>query len=299
MMSGEVRTMPVYLRHNAYRGVNAHLMSFFQTYDGWEGFHNKHIGDLGAFITRILPDGYVVDTEKSLQLLEIHPDTGERVRRPKPDATLYQYERSAMPQRAPSAQHDASATLVQPIIATIDLLEELMNYSALLIYRLQPDAILGQPLTRIELLSPTNKFGDGYLQYSEKRIATFKSGLNLVEIDYLHETDPVVKGVPSYARREVNAYPYHITISHPLPTLQAGKATTYGFGIDVPIPTLNIPLDDDNTFVVDFNAVYHLTYESMKSYSLRVDYGQQPAHFDAYTPDDQARIIECMGRVSR
>lgn len=47
----------------------------------------------------------------------------------------------------------------------------------------------GVPVTRLELLSPTNKPpGDGYLQYREKHIVTIEQGVPLVELDYLHQT---------------------------------------------------------------------------------------------------------------
>ncbi|NWF68086.1 MAG: hypothetical protein HXY40_03285 [Chloroflexi bacterium] len=40
-------------------------------------------------LNAVLPAGHLVDTEQSLQIREYHPDTGERLRRPKPDSTLY------------------------------------------------------------------------------------------------------------------------------------------------------------------------------------------------------------------
>ncbi|MDZ4765058.1 MAG: hypothetical protein SGI73_10955 [Chloroflexota bacterium] len=63
--------MPIHLRDNQYRGVNAHLHSLLQSdYDGWETFHRDHIGYLRLELERALPveSGYFVLAERSLQI---------------------------------------------------------------------------------------------------------------------------------------------------------------------------------------------------------------------------------------
>jgi hypothetical protein len=89
--------------------------------------------------------------------------------------------------------------------------------------------------TRIELLSPSNKQGEGYIQYREKRYAALKSVVALVELDFLHESPPVVKGLPLYPT-EPESYAYNITVSDPTPSFEVGTASTYAFGVDTPIP---------------------------------------------------------------
>jgi hypothetical protein len=62
-------------KKNEYRGVNAHLHSYFQTKGGWASFHTAHINDLAREINRLLPPGYLVDVEQSLQREETSVET--------------------------------------------------------------------------------------------------------------------------------------------------------------------------------------------------------------------------------
>jgi hypothetical protein len=269
--------MPVRSQRNQYSGVNAHLHSHFQVHGGWPGFHSAHITHIGESLSSQLPPGYLVDTEQSLQIQEINPDTGERIRI-RPDLTVYDTTSShrAMPKRSPGG---AEATLMQPLIETVELPPDLY-YTALLIYQVDDDTSLGRPVTRIELLSPGNKQGEGYLQYREKRAATLKSGLKLIEIDYLHETESPVMGLPSYPHKMSGSYPYNITVSDPTPSWQEGVAKTYAFTVDEPIPTTDVPLAKTDSIPVDFGTVYERTFTSMNAYSYRVDYERLPERFE-------------------
>jgi hypothetical protein len=284
--------MPVRSPKNEYRGVNAHLHSHFQNAGGWEGFHTAHITDLARAISRALPGGYSVELEQSLQLREFHPDTSERLRRPQPDMTIFQRERGWSP--APAG--NLAATVTQPLIATVEL-PEAYYLTAAVIYKILNDSVLGRPILRLELLSPSNKQGTDRIAYLDRRYKTLQSGLALAEIDYLHESPPVVNRLGSYRDREPGAYAYHITVSSPIPTFAEGIATIYGFGVDDPIPTVDLPLDAHRSIAIDLNAVYHVTFERISAYSYRVDYEQLPANFDRYSAADQDRIRFVMARV--
>jgi hypothetical protein len=283
--------MAIFTRDNQYQGVNPHLHSYFQAQGGWSSFHTNFIAALARDLNQQLPDGFVVDIEQSLQIREVHPDTGERIRRPEPDLTIYRTSENIS---APGSSA-AVATLSQPIPDTLDLTEDLY-YSAVVIYRVEENTILGRAVTRIELLSPTNKHGEGYIQYREKRYAALKSGVALVEIDFLHETPPVVKGVPHYPT-DSNSHAYNITVSDPTPSFEAGIADTYAFSVDVPIPTIALPLGDGDQFKVELDVVYQDVYASLVAYSRRVDYEQMPLQVERYSVPDQTRIRERMARI--
>lgn len=285
--------MVIYTRENQYNGINSHLHSYFQAHGGWSSFHTNFITALARDLNTNLPQGFVVDIEQSLQIREIHPDTGERLRRPEPDLTIYRAATST----SSTGPSQAVATLSQPIPDTLDLSEDLY-YSSVLIYRIEEDETLGTAVTRMELLSPTNKQGEGYMQYREKRYAALKSGVALVEIDFLHETPAVVKGLPRYPS-ETNSYAYNITVSNPSPSLEDGRADTYAFGVDVAIPVVAIPLGQHDQLDVDFDGIYQDVYASLAAYSRRVDYEQLPAHFERYSAADQARIRRRMAAIQR
>jgi hypothetical protein len=286
--------MPLKAHDNLYRGVNAHLHSLFQAKGGWASFHTQHIGHLAEAINALLPAGYLVDVEQSLQLKEIHPDTGERLLRPEPDLTVYATSATT---GKPHTSDGPAATLILPLLQTVELTED-VYFPAVLIYETREDAILGRPLTRIELFSPSNKFGGGAWLYREKRLAALSSGLRLVEIDYLHETEPHALGFPSYPRQHPDAFAYNAIISDPTPTLEAGHTWFYGFGVDEPMPILPIPLLGSEAIQVDMGAVYRRTFGSLAAYSHRVDYALLPERFERYRADDQARIRAVMARAA-
>ncbi len=289
--------MALHLRDNQYRGINAHLQSYFQSQGGWSSFHNKYFAYLSDEISAHLPAGYLVDLEQSLQIHEFHPDTGQRLRRPEPDISIYQTG-SASSSGQPAAPSQTIATLEQPIIETFEFNEDLY-YTALVIYEVVENVLLGRPIVQLELLSPTNKQGgDGYTQYKDKRYMLLKSGLRLVEVDFLNETPSPVKGVPAYPHA-AGSYPYHITVNDPTPDIQTGISRTYSFGVDTPLSPIVIPLSGSQHITLDFGGVYDQTFASLEAYSLRVDYTHPPQHFERYSPADQERIRAVMTRAAQ
>jgi hypothetical protein len=288
--------MAIRSARNAYNGVNAHLHSLLQSPPSdWESFHTSHIVDLVRAIKPTLPPRYSATLEKSLQIREYHTDTGLRiVRRPKPDVIIFDYETPRTPSGGTAAA--ATATWTQAITDTFDT-ELTQRLTAIVIYERVDDQRRGRPITQIELLSPTNKT-DGLIPYVEKRMGALKSGLALVEIDYLHESESPIFGVPSYPHHEAGATAYNITISTPQPSFEEGTSTTHGFGVDIAIPRLDIPLADDDVVVVDFGSVYDITYAAMTEFGEDVDYAAPPLHMERYSAADQARIRARMQAVA-
>jgi len=168
--------------------------------------------------------------------------------------------------------------------------------TSVVIYEIEDGKIPGKAVTRIELLSPANKPGQGqhYRQYMAKRAQALRSGLFLVEIDYLHETRPIIPTLPSYIDHKKGAYPYLVLISNPHPKPEDGLIDIYGIRVDEPLPTYNIPLIDRETVPLDLSAAYNQTFENARMMQVIVDYELLPERFDTYTTEDQARIRERM-----
>src|SRR5215510_1430682 len=81
---------PVRSIKNQYRGINAHLHSFWQAENAWNNFHNRHIGDLaGLMRLKLLPMGYTAIMEEALQMRRV--DDGAE-RRPKADILIRDLE---------------------------------------------------------------------------------------------------------------------------------------------------------------------------------------------------------------
>lgn len=288
--------MPLRLRENVYRGVNAHLHSYFQAEGGWASLHNLLISTLVLDLATRLPAGYIADAEQSLQIRETHPDSGERLRRPQPDLTIYRStERlgGASPSHPQFAVEGEVSVLTQPLTALLD--DEDLYYPAAVI-RTQSDQGLGDPVARIEVLSASNKAGDGALQYREKRAIAIRSGIVLVEFDLLHETPPVVPNLPQYPH-DAESHPYTITVTNPIPTWREGDSVTFAFPVDVSIPDFPIPLSENVSVALALDPLYQALIPQMPAYQVRIDYAQPPLHFDRYRADDQARILRVMERA--
>jgi hypothetical protein len=286
--------MAIQRRENQYKGVNAHLQSIFQSKGGasWSSFHSKHVSDLSQAIDDNLPTGYNVVPEQSLQIREYHPDSGERIRTPQPDISVFSRSVGDVGQGQSGV---VSPTLSAPVLETLS--SEAASYlTGIVVYEADADNPFGRAVLRLELLSRANKRGgSGDILYAEKRASTLGSGVRLVEVDYLHESHPVINRIPVYPK-QANAYPYHIIMSDPL-TVEDAQARMYGFSVDVPIPVLALPLLREDTVTVDFNVVYQTTYTSLSAYSILVDYAQEPARMESYSEADQARIRAVMARV--
>ncbi|MCB9436166.1 MAG: DUF4058 family protein [Anaerolineales bacterium] len=277
--------MPLRLDYNPYRGINAHFHSWLQQGEGgWVTFHSDHITHLKSALNRILPEGYYAVSEQSLQILV----SGTELTRTRPDIAIMQ--------RGPLS-HPAEATQPAMIptleVATEEILIDEDELTAVVIYADD------QPVTRLELLSPSNKTSDRN-HYLAMRRKTLNAGLRLVEIDYLHETPNLYTPLlPDYSRHEPDAYPYSIVIADPSPTPASPSGITrfYCLQVDEGLPTLAIPLMGTDAVGVDFGAVYQTTFEDDRRPSLLLDYSEPPVNFDTYAPIDQARIHEVMARV--
>jgi len=288
--------MPIHRRENQYRGVNAHLHSYFQNSGDWEGFHDKHITHLSDMLDTLLPANYYAINESSLQISGYDLDKDSDVRiRTRADIAVYQSEPSQTPFGG-AATFAPTATL--PVAETI-ILDDDFEFQSVVIYQVQ-EGDRRIPVTRIELLSPGNKPPQAhYRQYVARRAKTLESGIRLVELDYLHQSRSPIDILPSYPHREQKAYPYCILVSDPRPTLQEGLTKIYGMNVDDPIPTISVPLAGADTVTVDFGEVYNQTFGSNRYYSMIVvDYEQEPPRFDTYSEADQARIRQRMTAVA-
>lgn len=283
--------MPIYSKKNQYRGVNAHLNSFLQNQEGmWESFHTAYIVSMTFALDAVLPAGYFTLAEKSLQIREA---ALQLPRRPKPDVTIF----AKPPVSSPVMLAEATVpTMTTPVVETLDFDEE--DYLRAAVIYTAHEGTLGKPVARIELLSPTNKLpAKGYWAYHDKRSLALESGLLIIEIDYLHQTPPIIRVLPSYPDRQPNAQPYSIAVSDPRPTLQDGLTKIYSFGVDEAFPTFEIPLLDQDKLTFNLTRVYNETFERVRLYSSVVDYEQLPLNFESYTEADQAKIRQRMSAI--
>jgi hypothetical protein len=134
-------------------------------------------------------------------------------------------------------------------------------------------------VTAVEILSPTNKRGDGRDEYAVKRQELLAGPTHLVEIDLLGVGDrfPVDRPLPSV--------PYFVFVS------RAGRRPQVGIwpiALSAPLPSVPVPLDPgDPDVMLDLQAVLSGLHEAM-GYDLSVDYTRPPP--GPLSPEDAAWI---------
>jgi Protein of unknown function (DUF4058) len=289
---------PVRSIRNQYLGINAHLHSFWQAVGGWSRFHTNHISDLLRTLRPVLlPMGYDADIEPSLQIRRVD-DSGPDLR-PESDVTIYDLDpaRARLSRHAPSAASVAELVLPIPEALFGEPLSE-KEYGAIGIYEYAPGKLdRGEPIAWIELLSPSNKPGGrDAREYFDNRLAVLESGLVFIEIDYLHESPSTLRGLPSYRPHrgqpgDDRARAYRIAVIDPRPDLRRGLVHAHEFGVDVPIPTVAIPLSGDDSLPFDFGQPYRKTIEETLYGLQLVNYRELPMNFDHYSREDQRQIV--------
>ena len=273
---------------NPYQGINAHLNSLLQTSDDgsqpalWSSFHASHINHIADFLNDELPDGYIAMSEQSLQ---VRADLDMTIKRPRPDVSVSQQSKSL---HSKSGELSRVPTWQAEIVDTIDADE---FYTAVAIYQVEEQGKLGQVVSRIELLSPSNMpHQSAYSAYRMKRIENLRSGIPLIEIDYLHEFASPIVTLPHYPSDE-NAVPYYIALSDPRPTWDEGIVQVFGSHVNEPLKQFPIPLAGDIQILFDIDAVYQHTFERRR-YSTLVNYDDMPIRFNTYSESDKGRIYE-------
>jgi hypothetical protein len=287
---------PVRSVKNQYRGVNAHLHSYWQE-TGWNNFHNAYIGAMTAELRRLLlPRGYTALMEESIQIRR----GDEYARHPQSDVTIYDFD---LDRSRTSAGGQALSGLVLPLKTMLaeNPVSEKPYYA---VYIAPRDETAPQQhremIAWIEVLSPSNKRrGEDRDRYLSKREDLIDGGLVFIEIDYLHELPPTLSRLPDYTRRQPNAHPYRILLFEPRPTVEDGLISINEFDVDQPFPQVTIPLSGSDVLHFNFGVPYIKLYEEMVYGLESVDYTQLPPHFDRYSPADQARIAARMVAVLR
>jgi len=279
---------------NPYPGINPHLNSRLQQQGGgWRGFHTRFLAHFYTFLENHLPENYLVAPEEALQIgVYEHESDSVQTQNTVPDLLIRRD-----PQSQPSTATPVAGSLSTPTF-TLDLkLPEEKPLTALVIYREGSTQML--PVTRIELLSPANKSGGShYRSYMTKRTSTLAADIRLIEIDLLHEQPPLLEVIPDYRTGEPDSYPYHVLVSNPSPSSnQKGKTLVYGWYVQDRLPTIPIPLFEDDQIVADLNPLYQETVNERFLQAV-VDYNELPEKFDTYQERDQQFIREKIAQIA-
>ncbi len=202
-----------------------------------------------------LPDTYVAHLDEQLRLVE------RRETRPRtiyPDVTIM--EGGARQRTSTHSETAAGVLTLEPVI--IDLpVEELEEVRDLWIeIRRRPDREL---VTAIEILSPTNKVGEGYWLYHSKRRSFIRQNAHLVELDLL------VRGQLLPIGQDLLPDDFFAFVSRADRRL---KCDVYAWSIRDRLPNIPIPLrSPDPDVILELPALFALAYERGR-YGRELDY---------------------------
>lgn len=291
--------MSIHSRTNLYPGINPHLNNYLQYEKGWKSFHSLHLADIARQIDRQLLDqftGYYSANEESLQI-GVYDNLDVPLSKPgrtDPDIAIFTNQE---PSNFPPLYEIEGNVITFAMPDTLSEKDEIP--SSIVIYKMENDVFPGRPVTRIELLSPANKYpGSHYVSYLNKRTQTLESSVRLVEIDYLHSRRPILKNLKIYPE-EPKAQPYHVLVSDPRPVIPEGKIYAYNFGVIDEIPKVTVPLNGSDTISLDLRMLYNQTFEgSILFHQTIVDYSQEPVHMESFTPADQQTIRDTMAHIA-
>lgn len=287
--------MAVRLLQNPYNGVNAHLHSMAQNPVNsptiWTSIYASLIGDITNRLNQQLPLNYIARTEQSLSIWT--EDMGIESRRMlRPDSSIYLTGVSTNPTTSAAIMDDPSVRIVS-LKHLLD--DEDIFTPSVVIYK---NEYMGEPITRIELLSPTNKRGgSGYQAYQGSRLMALHSGTSLIELDYLHQSLSSLPEMSPYPEHP-DSHPYSLAVTDcRLSKNPDWNMLIYLRDVDITLPThVTIPLAGDDDLIFDFNAVYQFTFE-IGRWGTHIDYEQRPVNFESYSQADQKRILQVMERA--
>ena len=129
------------------------------------------------------------------------------------------------------------------------------------------DVAQRQLVTAIEILSPTNKRGEGRQEYLAKRRRLPLSSAHLIELDLLREGQrlPMQQPLP--------AAPYFVLLSR---AERRPVLDIWPIPLDQPLPIIPVPLlPGDDDLLLDLQATFAATYDLL-GYDLMIDYRQPP-----------------------
>lgn len=229
----------------------------------WSDFHGHFVPEIAEAINEKLPGNYVARLGEHVSLVSAvssPPDSQTFF----PDVTM---TRSAGRSDAAAAVAERGGTgtlkVPEPVtLGNVEFMDELTE-SYIRIVRLP-----GQELvTVVELLSPTNKYGEGRGEYMRKRREFLHQPVNVVELDLLRA------GVRLEFARALPRGHYYAFVSRPT---RPGVTDAHAWTVRDRMPAVPVPLlPPDGDLAIDLAAPFAESYKRGRYWKL-IDYARTP-----------------------
>ena len=234
----------------------------------WEDFHPSFLTYCRDALNDILPDGYVAQLGERFRLIELSQRKAKSVR---PDLAVIE-EASRSSRRTTHRAQDGGTLTLEPVTIPLPTIEMEVSDVWIEVRRRTGRT----PVTVIELLSPTNKTGDGFVEYKLERHALIRQKLHLVELDLLVGGRRLPMSLP------LPAGDYYAFVSK---AQRRPNSEVYAWTVRDILPSIPIPLLASTPEVrLDLAGVFATTYERGR-YARLIDYTASPAVLRK--PDDR------------
>jgi hypothetical protein len=229
----------------------------------WSSFHTRLIVAIAEVIEPQLSSNYYVEVEsRTYQSDEMDGDLLIGV----PDAIVFSRQLERTPPAVLSSGETSIVTQSSPTQSSPETVEVPMPIEVKERYLEVREMGSDQVITAMELLSPTNKRqGEGRMAYEKKRRFVLGSQTNLVELDLLRASIPMV----ILGMRSPSVYRILISRSQHRP-----QADLYSISLQQPLPSFPVPLKPDEPEpIIQLQEVFDRLYERSR-YATRIDYRQ-------------------------
>jgi hypothetical protein len=225
----------------------------------WEGFHHRLVTYSGDALNEILPPHYVADFGEHVRLVDLAvSDLKQAV----PDILIARSRRR--PAVSPRVRRSGGTAMLEPVKNRLPQIKVEVRDVWIEIRRLSDRT----PVTMIEVLSPTNKRGEGIGEYLEKRRATTRQKIHLVEFDFL------LRGERLPMENPLPPGDFYAIVSR---SRKRPESDVYTWTIRDRLRPLPIPLSPpDPDVLLDLGAVFATAYERGR-YAQLLDYTAPPS----------------------
>lgn len=240
----------------------------------WSDFHSRFVNVLSEAINDHLPRNYVARIEEEVVVVE--PDVLDRKIGPDVAVSRDPLRTSAGRGTSAAAAHPAD---VEPVTLSNQQMLDPHTEAYVRVVRL-PDLEL---VTVLELLSPTNKGGDGRGFYIEKRQRLMGQPVNIVEIDLIRAG----KRLGGFSQA-LPAGDYYAFVSR---ADRRPNTDVYPWTVRRNLPAIPLPLRTPDADVkVDLGAAFAVAYERGRYWKL-IDYTKPPPP-PPFSPEDAEWVAQ-------
>jgi hypothetical protein len=211
----------------------------------WEGFHWRFMAYAADALNDILPEHYVADLGEHVHFVDLAALEPKMVI---PDILVAKKKRRSVEALRRTKTVGATA-LLEPVKIALPQIRVEVRDVWIEIRRI-PNRT---PVTMIEVLSPTNKRGEGFADYLRKRRTTIRQKVHLVELDRL------LKGERLPMDRPLPPGDFYALVSR---SEERPESNVYTWTIRDPLPSIPIPLRrPDPDVLFNLGAVFATVYD--------------------------------------